>query len=320
MKRFRNVLVVYDDGIGGDDALSQAVALCRRNDANLTIATVLRQAHPAGLAAEMAKRIQRLVAGVRHAGVREPSAKVMAGIPFLEITRQVMREGHDLVIMSVEAGKAVRDVFVGSSAGQLMRKCPCPVWVIRPGQAVPYKRILAAVDPSPAKPKDDLNVKIMDLAVSLASREQAILHIVHAWEVDGEDLQTIRSENSAAQYEAILQRHERKRRNAVDELLDGYPMNEIRHHLHFPRDLSERAVISLTEREQTDLVVMGTVGRYGIRGFVFGNAVEAVLRSVKCGLLAVKPENYVTPIALPETVFTGNPDLETTSKKQRRIA
>lgn len=313
------MLVHYDDAVGGDDALSQAMALCRRNNAHLTVATVLRESLPGDLA-ETTKRMRRLVAGIRRAGVRESSAKVLVGNPFVEITRQVVREYHDLVILSARAGKALRDVFVGRAAAHLMRKCPCPVWVIRPGQAVPYKRILAAIDLSPFEPIDDLNIKIMDMAVSLASRDQAVLHIAHAWEVVGKDLETIRSETTTEQYREILQKHESEHQRAVNELLAGYPMNDIPHHLHLPRDIPERVIVKLAARERIDLIVMGTAGRYGFRRFVLGNAVEAVLRSVKCGVLAVKPDNYVTPVELPETLFAGVPDLETEPKTQRRIA
>ncbi|UCH75130.1 MAG: universal stress protein [Rhodospirillales bacterium] len=309
MKRFKNVLVVYDDAIGGDDALSQAVALSQSNGARLTIATVLREAPLPGLAAEAAKRTERLADSVRHAGVATVDCGVLAGVPFEEIIRQVVRHQHDLVIMSAQAGKTLRDVVFGGAAAQVIRKCPCPVWVIRPGQAIPYQRILAAIDPA-AVLHDHLNVKIMDLAASLASRDQALLHVVHAWDVEGKDLDTIRSEISSEQRQAILRRHESKRRQAVDALLAGYPMGAINHRLHLPRDLPERAIVSLTEREQIDLIVMGTEGRFGLSGLLLGNAVEAVLRSVECGILAVKPDHFETPVALPEAVLTGRGSLE----------
>ncbi len=310
MKRFKNVLVIYDDAIGGDDALTQAVALSIENQARLTIATILRDGQGASLRAEAEKRNERLVAGGRHAGVREVGGLVLTGIPFEAIIRRVMRQHHDLVIISAEAGKTRRDVFFGGAAAHLIRKCPCPVWVIRPGQAVPYKSILAAIDPKPDLPHDHLNVKIMDLAASLASRDQAQLHVVHAWDVDGRDLDSIKSEISAQRREAILQRHEAKHQRAANELLARYPMDKISNRLHLPRDLPERAIVSLTEREQVDLVVMGTEGRFGLHGFILGNAVEAVLRSVKCGILAVKPDNFETPVALPDTVLVGTSNME----------
>jgi nucleotide-binding universal stress UspA family protein len=41
---------------------------------------------------------------------------------------------------------------------------------------------------------------------------------------------------------------------------------------------------------------MGTVSRTGIRGLIIGNTAETILRSVRCSVLAVKPEGFVTPV------------------------
>jgi nucleotide-binding universal stress UspA family protein len=48
-----------------------------------------------------------------------------------------------------------------------------------------------------------------------------------------------------------------------------------------------------------DLVVMGTVGRTGIAGFLMGNTAEKVLGSLRGSVLAVKPAGFVTPVTLP---------------------
>ena len=43
-----------------------------------------------------------------------------------------------------------------------------------------------------------------------------------------------------------------------------------------------------------DLIVMGTVGRTGISGFVMSNTAEKVLRLVRCSVLAVKPHIFIS--------------------------
>ncbi len=321
MKRFKNVLVVYDDAIGGDDALGQAIALARENAARLTVTTVLRESQlsPRNVD-ETEKRLQRLALGVRHVGVSKVHTKVLTGTPFLEVIRQVIGGQHDLVITGAEAGSVLKDVFFGSTATHLMRKCPCPVWVVKPGQSVPYTKILAAVDPQSPTSEDHFNIKIMDLATSLASRDHAVLHIVHAWEVDGNDLDTIRSEITAQQREAILEHHHGKHRLALNDLLARYPMSDIDCHVHLLRERPERAISRLAEQEQIDLIVMGTVARTGIPGFFIGNAAESVLSSVKCGMLTVKPNGFETPISLPEQVFTGKREFETSREDVGHIA
>ncbi len=51
-------------------------------------------------------------------------------------------------------------------------------------------------------------------------------------------------------------------------------------------------------RERIDLLVMGTVCRTGVPGFLIGNTAESVLQQVDCSVLAVKPEGFVTPVKL----------------------
>lgn len=320
MKRFKKIFVLYDDAVGGDDALSQAVALSIGNGAEMTIGTVLHAEPSSEQSTEAGKRMSRLVESIRRLGVERVSGEVLAGVPLPELIRRMVRDRHDLVILSEQSGKAMRDLPLASIAVQLMRQCPCPVWVIRPEQAVPYRRILAAIDPSPERPDDGLNVKIMDLAMSLAARDHAMLHVMHAWEVDGNDLDTIRSETIPDQHDAILRRHEKNRWELVKNLLAGYRLDDINHEIHLPRNDVGQAIMGLSEEENIDLLVMGTTGRCGIRGLVFGNGVESVLRSVKCGILAVKPDSYQSPIAQLETATLNGRENDSAADPVRRSA
>lgn len=54
----------------------------------------------------------------------------------------------------------------------------------------------------------------------------------------------------------------------------------------------------LVKEHQIDLVMMGTVGRTGIPGFLMGNTAEMILNRIDCSVLAIKPEGFVTPVTL----------------------
>lgn len=41
---------------------------------------------------------------------------------------------------------------------------------------------------------------------------------------------------------------------------------------------------------------MGTVARTGIPGFIIGNTAENTLREIRCSLLALKPNGFVSPV------------------------
>jgi len=81
----------------------------------------------------------------------------------------------------------------------LLRKCPCPVWIMKPPEKSKYSSILAAVDFDPVNPKVSdqvLNREILELASSLALTDSASLHIVHAWEAFAESTMLSRGDIS----------------------------------------------------------------------------------------------------------------------------
>ena len=56
----------------------------------------------------------------------------------------------------------------------------------------------------------------------------------------------------------------------------------------------------MLKRLDPDLVVMGTVARTGVPGFIMGNTAEMILNQIDCSVLAIKPSGFVTPVTLEE--------------------
>jgi nucleotide-binding universal stress UspA family protein len=127
------------------------------------------------------ERLEQWVDFVRRSGV-PVGGKILCGMPFVEIIREVLRNEHDLVMTTAEGRVGLKEILFGSAALHLMRQCPCPVWVIHSSQPEWCTRILAAVDPAPVDEEQyALNIKIMDLATALARRQQSELVVVHTW-------------------------------------------------------------------------------------------------------------------------------------------
>ncbi len=127
------------------------------------------------------RRLEHWVDFIRRSGV-QVSGEVLYGTPFLQIIRDVLRHERDLVMTTAEGGGALMEKLFGSTTMNLMRKCPCPVWVVKPTQPERYTRILAAVDPNPPdEERQALNIQIMDLATALARLEQSELIVVNTW-------------------------------------------------------------------------------------------------------------------------------------------
>ena len=68
--------------------------------------------------------------------------KLLTGTAFVEIVKEVLRAKHDLLIVEVDNEKGIRKELLGSNELHLLRKCPCPVWGIKPRDGEIFGRIL----------------------------------------------------------------------------------------------------------------------------------------------------------------------------------
>ncbi len=84
----------------------------------------------------------------------------------------------------------------------------------------------------------------------------------------------------------------------LEDLLGRYNLSKLRHRVHLVKGPARVLIPAVASRERIDLIVMGTVCRTGVPGFLIGNTAESVLQQVDCSVLAVKPEGFVTPVKL----------------------
>lgn len=306
MQRFKNILLVYPC----DQAtLERAASLARNNQAKLTVMHVEREltgtsliTSPGSPAMELQdlvvkeyqSQLKTFVAPVKKEGVRV-GLKVIVGTPFLEIIREVIVQKHDLVMMTAEGKGGLRERLFGSTSLHLMRKCPCPVWVMKPTKRKPFLRIMAAVDPDPEEDSHDaLNAMILQLASSLAQQDDAELHVAHAWTMLGESLFESRgllgNAEMSGYFQAELSRHQLMVETLISQHIRGGA------HVHIAKGMAEFVIPDIAKKQNIDLLVMGTVCRTGIPGFFIGNTAEKILDEVDCSVLTVKPETFQSPV------------------------
>ncbi len=309
MKRFENILLVTYGSGDTRAALKRAVRLARENKARLTLVDVVEKLPrdttilPEGVShddlEEMVTRQQhelseRLVAPVRD-DVVNVSSKVLVGKPSIEIIREVLRNKHDLVIKSAPAEAEGKASLFRITDMQLMRACPCPVWLIKPSHSEKYARILAAVDPDPSdEEKNRLNELIMDLATSLAEIERSELHVVHTWILYSEAVLKLLIGN----VNKLALDTRKTHRRWLRALLEKYDLENLKPHVHLLEGKAKDLVPELARKKGVELIILGTVARSGMPEFLIGNTAENVLSQVDCSVLTVKPEGFVTPIRL----------------------
>ncbi|MFO7559017.1 MAG: universal stress protein, partial [Desulfobacterales bacterium] len=199
MKRFKNILYVNEPTAHQETAIARAVSLAVNNQADLTIVDVIpAQVVTAGIdlppGGPVSNDLREAVESY-HRKEMESMAQsfkerlqirlqILVGKTYLEAIRAVLTKGYDLLIKPAENPTWTNRLF-GSDDLHLLRKCPCPVWLMKPPEKSNYSSILAAVDfdLSASPPSEhELNREILELAASLAISDFASLHIGHAWE------------------------------------------------------------------------------------------------------------------------------------------
>ena len=312
MHRFKNILLLYDRRPEHHLTLKRGVDLARRNQARLTVVDVIEEdSWDSGepYASTPFRELKQLVIEERQKGLEraiEPNvqegldvrAKLLFGKPFLEIIREVLRENHDLVMKTAQGEGGVKDMLFGSTAMHLMRKCPCPVWVVKQGGNERYDRIIAAVDPDPSdERRNKLNVKIMDLAISLAELERGELLVVHAWSLYGETiLRGGVGRMDQAELDRLVRDAEAAHKARLNDLLQKYDLQGLTYQAHLVKGEAGKIIPELAAKKSADLIVLGTLSRSGVAGFLIGNTAEKILHQVDCSVLAVKPDGFVTPV------------------------
>lgn len=324
MQRFKDILCVATPGSIDHVALECAVVQAGYNQARLTVVEVIDEMSRDTTLIDHTQSLEELqakvVAGHRQGLEKlvapwgrkiEIQTKVLIGIPFLEIIREILRNGHDLVIKTAESGELLDRVF-GSNDMHLLRECPCPVLLVKPKPPKSLRRILAAVDldddypPKELKERHLLNVQVLKMASLLTLSESAELHIVYAWDALGKNILQdapldLSEDRIAAVFEEVELRNKQNLNALMDEVvarLEQETSEYLKPQTHLLKGVPRREIPAFSKEINADLVVMGTVARTGISGFFMGNTAEIILGQLNCSVLAIKPLGFKTPVTL----------------------
>lgn len=324
MRQINNILCVLEGKNSDRQVVKQAVILAKNHQAKLCLAGVVKKPEFAvpifetkqqlelifqKLTEKQQKDLQK-VAQTECKGV-DVEIAVLDGIPFIAITLEVIRNKRDFVVKTSEDAEGLLKKF-SSSDMHLLRKCPCPVLMVKTQQSGPFKNVLATVDFTESGIEADeeqhvqkeLNETVVEYALEVAIAESSNLHIGSVWEAAGEsflrhspfadmpfDKVDDYVEQTGIECKQRLNTFLTKTKAAHNDAMAYVNMQ-----VHFVKGVPEKEIPQLAQENDVDLIVMGTVARTGIPGFIIGNTAESILGEVDCSVLAVKPEGFVSPI------------------------
>ncbi len=306
MKRFRKILVFLGELDRAKTAVQFAMDLSERNQAELNVYSVIEDysipwlgsGSIEGLIEDKGAQIRDFImsiAGDRFKGKIE----VLTGTPFLEIVRKVQQQRYDLVIKpACGVDGPVRSMLFGSTAMHLIRKCPCPVWVVKDQKETGLSKVLIALSASRNHGQnDELDKQLLQLGTSLAERYQAKWEIAHAWRLFGESLlKSGRGNIKAEELEMHLNKEKLASWDRVQKLIESCDFTSAPAEIHIKKGYPSDVIPAVAESTNADVVVMGSLGRTGIAGLFMSNTAEEILNQINCSVMTIKPSGFISPV------------------------
>jgi nucleotide-binding universal stress UspA family protein len=301
MTTFKHILVSINAKDDQHPALDQAMELAAHMPARITIVDVLphvpdkaRQFVTDQIEQELVDhRWARLHDIAATRGVPVGTTLLRGETPAITLIREIQIGGYDLLIRS--HGVANAAMPFGPIDMQLLRKCPCPVWLVGPSTRPKPRRIVAAIDAGATEPMETaLNRAILDLAVTIRDVEASHLTVVYAWSAFGYEF--LQRRLSANELTAFLDTTRATASRDLDQAVSILGARRAGIDVLVVEGEPHDVLPVYAEAHNVDLVVMGTVARTGLAGFVMGNTAERILTQLRGSVLAIKPAEFVSPV------------------------
>ena len=218
------------------------------------------------------------------------------GRPSVEITREVMGSKHDLVVMPAESEQ---ELGLGHVEIRLMRHCPAPVWVVRPGTKRHGPRVLVAVDSFVYDDqRTEMNLKLLSIARAFEETADAEVHVLHVWRLLTQSGLTMPAGYSSAELDRFLVDTRDRHRDSLDTLLASSELTVPRERAHLLEGDTTESIVRCVEDGKIDVLIMGSLHSLEIPGYFIGSTAEKILRKVTCSVLSVKPDGFESPIQI----------------------
>ncbi len=149
MIKIPSILVPIDFSQYGEQALKYACALADKFGAHVHLLHVVDDYYPyIAEAPALSSSRDDYLGGLRAGALQEleklpqadwcpadrVSRSVIVGTPFVEIVRYAKEQDVDLIVVGSHGRSGLAHVLMGSVAERVVRKAPCPVLTVRPGQ------------------------------------------------------------------------------------------------------------------------------------------------------------------------------------------
>lgn len=220
-------------------------------------------------------------AGIKFDGV------ILKGIPSDKIREFSRLRKADLVVMGKQGHGLIESMMVGSETVKVLKTSHIPVLAVKGGGArrkVSIKKILVPLDLS------DDNVSALKYAFDLSGITDATVTVIYALRLD-----MYAQDMPAGALDIVIKQSIRELENRVRDLKQKFEKSsgkklkaevktEVIHGLS-----PAISIANYASKKGSDLIVINTHGRTGIKRLILGSVTERLIPESPCSVLSLRP-------------------------------
>lgn len=302
MIKYQHILVVMDPVAENQPALHRAVSVAAlQEQAGITLflpiydfsyemtsmlSSTERDEMREGVVQGREEWLKTLLAPYADSKINFEIKVVWHSRPFEAIIQQVQDGQHDLVVKSTHKHAMIQSFIFTPTDWHLLRKCPCPVLLVKERDWPMGGNVLAAVNCcSDDKDQEALNNKIIGVSSQVAELLSASLHLVNAYPITPTNMALELPDFDPQVYNAAVKKHHER---ALYEYAVRFDLEASA--LHLEEGLAEEVIPRCADETNASLVILGSVGRTGLSAALLGNTAEHVIDKLSCDVLVLRPD------------------------------
>jgi len=304
MNSIKNILVIVDPTSPDQPAVQKAGELASKLHASIELLACdtkasmeLRYARhwasrEAAPTMDLHAWLEGLAGPLRSQGI-EVTTSAIQGDPLIKaILAWLKNSPADLVLKDTHHHTFTKRTFLGNTDWHLIRECPFPLLLTKPGRWREPLVVAAAIDlRMPVAQDNFLDQRILDCAVAIGRPMQATIIAAHSYYPDIIAAANVCSQPNFSNVTAeMLDAEKTLRENALAALLAPYRIAP--QCVQVDIGFASSCLPQIAERRAVDIMVMGAISRSHLKQTLIGSTAERLLEYLPCDVLVVKETRF----------------------------
>jgi universal stress protein E len=304
MDRIKNILVIVDPTSPDQPAVQKAGMLAARLQASVELfacdtkaSMELRSARQwasrgAAPSMQLDAWLEELAGPLRSQGI-EVTTSGIQGDPMVRVILNWLKNSPaDLVLKDTHHHSLTKRTFLGNTDWHLIRECPFPLLLTKPGCWQEPLVVAAAIDPKiTGRDENFLEKRILDCTVEIGRPMHATIIAAHSYYPDIISAASICPQPNFFNVTAeMLAAEKTLHENALASLLAPYQIAP--QCVQVDMGIASTCLSEIVERSAVDIMVMGAISRSHLKQTLIGSTAERLLEFLPCDVLVVKETRF----------------------------